>query len=154
MQNTPKTIMKWSPSMRGQYVHQATVLMAAGSDPSAPGAAITLELCGSWEHEPPCPLAPHHTDYARNGNDVTLRIVFAAEPEKEGGRAAPDRKGPGRRVAHQTGRSEDELDLSWRRSRRAECSRTGTGQADRRSLGPAGLVRRALGKRLVKRTRA
>ncbi len=70
--------------MRGQYVHQATVLMAAGSDPSAPGAAITLELCGSWEHEPPCPLAPHHTDYARNGNDVTLRIVFAAEPEKEG----------------------------------------------------------------------
>ncbi|MDE8668499.1 hypothetical protein PY310_07880 [Pseudarthrobacter sp. H3Y2-7] len=84
MQNTPKTIMKWSPSMRGQYVHQATVLMAAGSDPSAPGAAITLELCGSWEHEPPCPLAPHHTDYARNGNDVTLRIVFAAEPDKEG----------------------------------------------------------------------
>jgi hypothetical protein len=69
--------------MRGQYVHQASVLMAAGSDPGAPGAAITLELCGSWEHEPPCPLAPHHTGHARDGNEVKLRIVFAAEPAKE-----------------------------------------------------------------------
>jgi len=69
--------------MRGQYLHQASLLMAAGSDPGAPGAAITLELCGSWEHEPPCPLAPHHTGHARDGNDVKLRIVFAAEPDKE-----------------------------------------------------------------------
>ena len=69
--------------MRGQYVHQASLLMAAGSDPAAPGAAITLELCGSWEHEPPCPLAPHHTGHARDGNEVELRIVFAAEPDKE-----------------------------------------------------------------------
>ena len=70
--------------MRGQYVHQATLLMAAGSDAGAPGAAITLELCGGWEHEPPCPLAPHHTEYVRDGRDVTLRTVFAAEPDKEG----------------------------------------------------------------------
>jgi hypothetical protein len=69
--------------MRGEYVHQATLLMATGSDAEAPGAAITLELCGGLEHEPPCPLAPHHTDYIRDGNDVKLRIVFAAEPEKE-----------------------------------------------------------------------
>ncbi|MCU1515875.1 MAG: Uncharacterized protein JWQ75_596 [Pseudarthrobacter sp.] len=69
--------------MRGQYVHEATLLMAAGSDADAPGAAITLELCGSWEHEPPCPLAPHHTVPTRDGSEVKLRIVFAAEPDKE-----------------------------------------------------------------------
>jgi hypothetical protein len=69
--------------MRGQYVHQASLLMATGSDPEAPGAAITLELCGSWEHEPPCPLAPHHTGHARDGKEVRLRVVFAAEPAKE-----------------------------------------------------------------------
>jgi hypothetical protein len=28
-------------------------------------------------------LAPHHTGHARDGNDVKLRIVFAAEPDKE-----------------------------------------------------------------------
>lgn len=69
--------------MRGQYVHEASLLMAAGSDPAAPGAAITLELCGSWEHEPPCPLAPHHTEHSREGDGVRLRVVFAAEPDKE-----------------------------------------------------------------------
>jgi hypothetical protein len=54
------------------------------ADAGAPGAAITLELCGSWDHEPPCPLAPHHTSHERNGRDVELRIVFATEPDQEG----------------------------------------------------------------------
>jgi hypothetical protein len=70
--------------MRGHYVHAASLRMDADADHGAPGAAITLELCGSWDHVPPCPLAPHHTSPEWNGNDVELRIVFAAEPAEEG----------------------------------------------------------------------
>lgn len=69
---------------RGQYVHHASLRMAEDADPAAPGAAVTLELCGSLDHEPPCPLAPHHTAAERNGAAVELRIVFAAEPALEG----------------------------------------------------------------------
>jgi hypothetical protein len=70
--------------MRGHYLHAASVRMDPAADPGAPGAAITLELCGSWDHLPPCPLAPHHTSHERNGDAVELRIVFAAEPAQEG----------------------------------------------------------------------
>jgi hypothetical protein len=69
--------------MRGHYVHAASLRMDDDADAGAPGAAITLELCGSWDHEPPCPLAPHHTSQGRKGRDVELRIVFATEPGQE-----------------------------------------------------------------------
>ncbi|WP_426227078.1 hypothetical protein [Pseudarthrobacter sp. DSP2-3-2b1] len=69
--------------MREPYVHEASLVMDAEGDPGAPGAAITVELCGSWEHTPPCPLAPHHTSHQRAGDEVALRVVFAAEPEAE-----------------------------------------------------------------------
>ena len=54
-----------------------------GGDDGAPGAAITVALCGSWSHEPPCPLAPHHTRAHRSGTEVTLRLLFAARPSDE-----------------------------------------------------------------------
>ena len=31
----------------------------------------------------PCPLAPHHTDAQRSGDQVRLRVLFAAEPAAE-----------------------------------------------------------------------
>jgi hypothetical protein len=57
--------------------------MEAGGDERAPGAAITVALCGHWEHEPPCPLAPHSTSAERSGGQVRLRVLFAAEPAAE-----------------------------------------------------------------------
>jgi hypothetical protein len=79
--------------MRQAFVHDAVVTMAPGGDLRAPGAAITVALCGHWEHQPPCPLAPHHTDARRSGNrspgdqdsgdQVQLRVLFAAEPAAE-----------------------------------------------------------------------
>ena len=36
-----------------------------------------------WDHEPPCPLAPHHTGARRTGDEVQLRVLFAAEPSDE-----------------------------------------------------------------------
>ncbi len=57
--------------------------MEDGGDDGAPGAAITVAVCGHWEHEPPCPLAPHHTAAERDGDTVRLRVLFAAEPTDE-----------------------------------------------------------------------
>ncbi len=45
---------------------------------------MTVALCGHWEHEPPCPLAPHHTQVDRIGGEVRVRILFAAQPHLEG----------------------------------------------------------------------
>ncbi|MDQ0616334.1 hypothetical protein [Arthrobacter globiformis] len=74
--------------MRSAYLHLATVAMESAGDVqapdlAAPGAAVTRELCGSWDHPPPCPLAPHHTRPEQNGDTVTLRIIFATEPANE-----------------------------------------------------------------------
>ncbi|PZS13786.1 MAG: hypothetical protein DLM57_15850 [Pseudonocardiales bacterium] len=69
--------------MRQAFAHQAVVVMAANGDSRAPGAAITVALCGHWDHEPPCLLSPHHTQADRIGGAVHLRTVFAAEPGSE-----------------------------------------------------------------------
>ncbi|MEV5824935.1 hypothetical protein AB0L25_05105 [Spirillospora sp. NPDC052242] len=69
--------------MRRAFAHDAAVLMRADDDPRAPGAAVTAALCGHWDHEPPCPLAPHHVAAERSGDTVRLRILFAAEPADE-----------------------------------------------------------------------
>jgi hypothetical protein len=42
-----------------------------------------VALCGHWDHEPPCPLAPHRVDAEENDDGLRLRIVFAAEPDAE-----------------------------------------------------------------------
>ena len=52
-------------------------------DSAATGAAITVALCGSWQHELPCPLAPHHTSVVP-GDAVIVRTVFAVDPAREG----------------------------------------------------------------------
>jgi len=65
------------------FAHDALLVLDHGGDENAPGGAITIALCGSWTHEPPCPLAPHHTRTHRSGTEVTLRLLFAAEPADE-----------------------------------------------------------------------
>lgn len=69
---------------RSAFAHDAVVVLGLGGDPAAPGGAITVALCGHWEHEPPCPLAPHHTDAERGADDtVRLRVLFAVERGRE-----------------------------------------------------------------------
>lgn len=67
--------------MRQTYVHTAVLDVDAVHE-RAPGGAVTAALCGHWEHEPPCPLAPHHTATTRQDDGLHLRIVFATEPER------------------------------------------------------------------------
>jgi hypothetical protein len=58
--------------------------MPADADDRAPGGAITVALCGHREHDPPCPLAPHHTAVTRDGSTVRLRVLYATEPHRVG----------------------------------------------------------------------
>jgi hypothetical protein len=69
--------------MRQAFAHEAVVVMEADGDVRALGAAITVALCGHWEHEPPCPLAPHHTAAERSGAEIRLRVLFATDPAAE-----------------------------------------------------------------------
>ena len=68
--------------MRQVYAHDAVIVPAPGTDPGAPGAAVTTALCGHRRHEPPCPLAPHHTTAEPDGDRLRLRILFATEPDR------------------------------------------------------------------------
>ncbi len=69
--------------VRQSFAQNAVVAMEADGDVGAPGAAITVALCGHWEHEPPCPLAPHHTASKRIGDEVHLRTLFVVEAKRE-----------------------------------------------------------------------
>jgi hypothetical protein len=69
--------------VRQAYAHDAVVAMQPGGSPNALGGAITIALCGHWDHPPPCPLAPHYVTALPDGEIVTLRILFATEPANE-----------------------------------------------------------------------
>jgi VCBS repeat-containing protein len=64
------------------FIHEATVELADGADPRALGGAITVALCGNWDHEPPCRW-PHQTDVAATpaGHTVTTTFTVTAEDE-------------------------------------------------------------------------
>jgi len=69
--------------MRTGFVHEAVVRLSPGGDPAAVGAAVTVALCGHWEHEPPCPLAPHNTGAQPRGGALAVRVRFACTPSEE-----------------------------------------------------------------------
>jgi hypothetical protein len=69
--------------MREAFAHDAVVVLDGTGDLGVLGAAVTTAVCGSWEHEPPCPLAPHHTRAERRGDGVHVRTLFAVDPAQE-----------------------------------------------------------------------
>jgi hypothetical protein len=69
--------------MREAFAHDAILLLAPDADRRAPGAAVTVALCGHWDHEPPCPLAPHVSQGTWQGGALQLRILFAVAPAME-----------------------------------------------------------------------
>ena len=61
------------------YVHRAVVDVGPEADEGAPGAAVTVRLCGHWQHDGRCRW-PHHTAVAdRSGSRVTVRTVFVCD---------------------------------------------------------------------------
>jgi hypothetical protein len=68
---------------RQAFAHDAVVAMQPGCSSNAVGGAVTLALCGSWDHAPPCRLAPHYVTATRTGENTTVRVLFATEPVNE-----------------------------------------------------------------------
>jgi hypothetical protein len=65
------------------YVQIATLAVDSTFDQRAPGGAVTVALCGSIEHDPPCPVAPHQTRITVDGARANVRVVFACDPAVE-----------------------------------------------------------------------
>jgi hypothetical protein len=70
--------------MRQAFAHEAILVMDPEADAGAPGACITVALCGHWDHDPPCPLSPHHVHAEQAGDELRVRILFAADAGTEG----------------------------------------------------------------------
>ena len=69
--------------MRHPYAHDLEQFWVGTEDERAPGGANTVELCGALEHEPPCPVASHHTSVVRRSMALEVRVLFACEPADE-----------------------------------------------------------------------
>jgi hypothetical protein len=67
---------------RKAFVHRADLVLNEGVDPAEPGAAVTVALCGHWEHEGPCRW-PHNNEIDAAGERASFRTVFAADPSEE-----------------------------------------------------------------------
>jgi hypothetical protein len=65
------------------YSYDATVRIDAGGDARAVGGAVTVALCGHWEHDGPCRW-PHHTAAeATAAGDVAVTTRFACAADEE-----------------------------------------------------------------------
>ena len=60
------------------YVHEATVVLGEGTNPAAVGAAVTVALCGHWEHDGPCRW-PHNNQI----EGARFRTIFIATDDDE-----------------------------------------------------------------------
>jgi hypothetical protein len=83
---------------RRAYVHEATLLLADGADPRAPGGAVTVQLCGDWEHDGPCTW-PHNSAIDGDAGEINFRTIFIA--------AADDEPEVRERIDHALGASSD-----------------------------------------------
>ncbi len=61
---------------------EAEIALNAEDAPAAVGAAVTVELCGHWEHEGPCRW-PHNNAIRPGPELTTFRTLFVAEPSEE-----------------------------------------------------------------------
>jgi hypothetical protein len=68
---------------REAFVQEAEVLLADDTDPHAPGAAVTVALCGYWEHEGPCRWPHDNAITADGGGTARFRTLFVADGAEE-----------------------------------------------------------------------
>ena len=69
--------------MRRAFVHEASLQLHGAGDLQAPGAAVTVQLCGHWDHAPPCRWPHRATASDCSGPTMNLRVVFVADPADE-----------------------------------------------------------------------
>src|SRR5512137_981048 len=62
------------------HAHEAVLDLEDDDGAAAPGASVTVELCGHWQHEGPCRW-PHSTSVVSLVDRVlTVRVLYAASP--------------------------------------------------------------------------
>src|SRR5436305_8389475 len=71
--------------MTFRFSHRATVELSQG-DTRAIGAAVTVALCGHWEHTGPCRW-PHLTTVESSGSVFDIRVDYTCSDDE---RAAVD----------------------------------------------------------------
>jgi hypothetical protein len=65
------------------HAHEAVLELEADADAAAPGAAITVELCGHWQHGGTCRW-PHRTSVTSLvGRVLSARVLYAASPTEQ-----------------------------------------------------------------------
>jgi hypothetical protein len=62
----------------GAFVVEAELALREGFDPAAVGAAVTVELCGHWEHDGPCRW-PHNSAIETERDPALFRTLFVAD---------------------------------------------------------------------------
>jgi hypothetical protein len=65
------------------YAIEAELVLRDDYDPAAVGAAVTVELCGHWEHEGPCRW-PHNSAIDTDRDPARFRTVFVADGREAG----------------------------------------------------------------------
>ena len=66
------------------HAHEAVLELETDDGAAAPGAAVTLELCGHWQHEETCRW-PHRTFVTSLvGRVLSARVLYAASPSELG----------------------------------------------------------------------
>ena len=88
-------------------------ILEADGDETRTGGAITVALCGSWTHEPPCPLAPHHTRVQRSGARADPAAALRRRPGRRAAGARAGRGGTGPRLGRHPGRQPDGVAAAW-----------------------------------------
>jgi hypothetical protein len=67
---------------RQAFAHEATIRLEESADPAAVGAAVTVALCGHWDHDGPCRW-PHNNAIQVDGDTAAFRTVFVASAADE-----------------------------------------------------------------------
>ena len=60
------------------FVVDAELELSDGFDPAAVGAAVTVELCGHWEHQGPCRW-PHNSAIDADREPAHFRTLVVAD---------------------------------------------------------------------------
>ena len=66
-----------------RFAHAIAVFLTHGSDARAIGGAVTVALCGRWDHEGPCRWPHLTTVVARRGDEVEARVDFTCGDDEE-----------------------------------------------------------------------
>jgi hypothetical protein len=63
------------------FVVTAMLSLEDGVDPASVGAAVTVELCGHWDHPGPCRW-PHNSEIEAARRHAELRTLYVADEDE------------------------------------------------------------------------